>query len=487
MMKLTQLTLSQLSPMLRAGEITSTELTEAYLKMIEEKEPTVGAFISVTAEQALAQAAACDRAIAKQEAGASPLYGVPMALKDNLCTQGIRTTCASKMLEHYTPAYNATAAEKLFTAGAVMLGKLNMDEFAMGSSTENSAFHLTHNPCKLDCVPGGSSGGSASAVAAGEALYTLGSDTGGSIRQPAAFCGVVGMKPTYGSVSRYGLVAFASSLDQIGPLTRTVKDNALVLDAICGYDPMDATSVNRDYVSALSTIESGVKGLKIAVPLEFFGEGISASVKEKMLSAMQTYEKLGAKVEWISMPSLKYALSAYYVISSAEASSNLARFDGIRYGYRAEGYADLDDLYKKSRSEGFGAEVKRRILLGTFALSAGYYDAYYKKAQQVRSLIRKEYADVFAKFDLILSPVAPTVAYKIGEKSSDPLEMYMGDMYTVPVNIAGNPALSIPAGWCDDGLPVGMQLIGPAYSEALLYQAAYAYEMTLQSSKEVRA
>ncbi len=391
------------------------------------------------------------------------------------------------MLEHYTPVYNSTAAEKLFSAGAVMLGKLNMDEFAMGSSTENSAFHLTRNPRRLDCVPGGSSGGSAAAVAAGEAPYTLGSDTGGSIRQPAAFCGVVGMKPTYGSVSRYGLVAFASSLDQIGSLTRMVKENALVLDAICGYDPMDATSVDRTYASALSTIERGVDGLKIAIPREFFGEGISLPVKEKLLDAMKTYEKLGAKVEWVSMPSLKYALSAYYVISSAEASSNLARFDGIRYGYRAEGYTDLDDLYKKSRSEAFGAEVKRRILLGTFALSAGYYDAYYKKAQQVRALIRKEYADIFAKFDLILSSVAPTVAYKLGEKSSDPLEMYMGDMYTVPVNITGNPALSLPAGFCDDGLPVGMQLIGPSFSEALLYQAAFAYESIGKAFKEVRA
>lgn len=486
-MKLTDFTLMQLSSMLREKEITSVELTEAYLQKIESTEPTVGAFISVDAEKALVQAAVCDEVLAKGEAPASPLYGIPMALKDNLCTAGTPTTCASKMLEHYTPVYNATAADKLFSAGAVMLGKLNMDEFAMGSSTENSAFHLTRNPCRLDCVPGGSSGGSAAAVAAGEAPYTLGSDTGGSIRQPAAFCGVVGMKPTYGSVSRYGLVAFASSLDQIGPLTRTVKENALVLDAICGYDPMDATSVDRTYASALSTIEAGVDGLKIAIPREFFGEGISAPVKEKLLDAMKTYEKLGAKVEWISMPSLKYALSAYYVISSAEASSNLARFDGIRYGYRAEGYTDLDDLYKKSRSEAFGAEVKRRILLGTFALSAGYYDAYYKKAQQVRALIRKEYADIFAKFDLILSPVAPTVAYKLGEKSNDPLEMYMGDMYTVPVNIAGNPALSLPAGFCGDGLPVGMQLIGPAFSEALLYQAAYAYESTGKSFKEVRA
>lgn len=486
-MKLTEFTLLQLASMLREKEITSVELTEAYLQKIESTEPTVGAFISVNGEQALARAASCDSLLAKGDAPASPLYGIPMALKDNLCTVGVRTTCASKMLEHYTPIYNATAAEKLFSAGAVMLGKLNMDEFAMGSSTENSAFHLTRNPRRFDCVPGGSSGGSAAAVAAGEAAYTLGSDTGGSIRQPAAFCGVVGMKPTYGSVSRYGLVAFASSLDQIGPLTRTVKENALVLDAICGYDPMDATSVDRTYASALSTIERGVDGLKIAIPREFFGEGISAPVKEKLLDSMKTYEKHGAKVEWVSMPSLKYALSAYYVISSAEASSNLARFDGIRYGYRAEGYTDLDDLYKKSRSEAFGAEVKRRILLGTFALSAGYYDAYYKKAQQVRALIRKEYADIFAKFDLILSPVAPTVAYKLGEKSSDPLEMYMGDMYTVPVNIAGNPALSLPAGFCDDGLPVGMQLIGPAFSEALLYQAAFAYESIGKSFKEVRA
>lgn len=484
-MKLTEYTISQLAPMLRKKEISSIELTEAYLKQIDSKEHAIGAFISVTSEKALKQAKACDKAFVQGRADVSPLFGIPMALKDNLCTAGTRTTCASKMLENYTPPYTATAAEKLFNKGAVMLGKLNMDEFAMGSSTENSAFHPTRNPCKPDRVPGGSSGGSAAAVAAGEALYTLGSDTGGSIRQPAAFCGVVGMKPTYGSVSRYGLIAFASSLDQIGPLTRTVKDNALVLDAIIGYDPMDATSVNRTYQGTLSTIEEGVQGLKIAVPREFFAEGISAVVKEKILAAMQTYENIGAKVEWVSMPSLKYALSAYYVISSAEASSNLARFDGIRYGYRAEEYADLDELYKKSRSEAFGAEVKRRIMLGTFALSAGYYDAYYKKAQQVRALIRKEYADVLARYDLILSPVAPTVAYKLGEKKSDPLEMYMGDIYTVPVNIAGNPAISLPAGWCDDGLPVGMQLIGSAFSEALLYRAAYAYEQTAKGSKEV--
>ena len=357
-----------------------------------------------------------------------------------------------------------------------MLGKTNMDEFAMGSTTENSYYQVTHNPVNLDYVPGGSSGGSAAAVAADEAAFALGSDTGGSIRLPAAFCGVVGVKPTYGTVSRYGLVAFASSLDQIGPLTKDVRDSAIVLNAVMGYDKKDSTSVNREYSDLVSPIEEGVRGLRIALPKEYFQEGLSSEIKARIYAVAKAYEAMGAEVQEVSLPALEYALSAYYVISSAEASSNLARFDGVKYGFRAEGAADIDELYKKTRSEGFGPEVKRRIMLGTFALSSGYYDAYYKKALQVRTLVMRDFNAIFQKNDLILSPVAPTTAYKIGEKTQSPLEMYMGDVYTVPVNIAGLPALSMPCGIDQKGLPIGMQLIAPAFQEATLLKAAYAYE-----------
>ena len=404
------------------------------------------------------------------------LTGIPAGIKDNMCTKGIRTTCASKMLADYVPPYDAHVIERLQDEGYVLLGKLNMDEFAMGSTTENSAMGVTKNPCDTTRVPGGSSGGSAAAVAACEAAYTLGSDTGGSIRQPAAFCGVVGMKPTYGRVSRYGLVAFASSLDQIGPLTRDVRDNALVLSAIAGHDKRDATSVEIGVDDYLAGLQSGVAGMRIGLPEEFFGDGIAPDVKEAVLAAADTLAAMGAELVQVKMPSLDHALSAYYVISSAEASSNLARFDGVRYGYRAADFADMDELYQKSRSEGFGSEVKRRIMLGTYALSSGYYDAYYKKALQVRSLVRADFDAAFEKCDCILSPVAPTVAYKIGEKTSDPLEMYLGDAYSVPVNIAGVPALSLPCGTGEGGMPVGMQLIGPAFSEAMLYRVGYAFE-----------
>ena len=470
-----KLTVTELSDKLAAGELSSAELTGAYLDRISEKEGDVGAYLTVCADEAVKAAAAIDARRASGEK-LSALAGIPVGIKDNMCTRGVRTTCASRMLENFIPPYDATVVEKLNALGAVTLGKLNMDEFAMGSTTENSYFKKTHNPRNTDYVPGGSSGGSAAAVAADEAPFTLGSDTGGSIRQPAAFCGVVGMKPTYGSVSRYGLVAFASSLDQIGPLTKNVRDNAVILNAIAGHDAHDATSVDREYGDYTASLEDGVRGMKIGIPDEFFGEGINAEVKEAVLNAAKVFERMGAELIPVSMKTISHALPAYYVISSAEASSNLARFDGVRYGYRSEKYDDIVDLYKNSRSEGFGAEVKRRIMLGTFALSSGYYDAYYKKALQVRTLVMNDFAKIFDRCDFILSPVAPTTAYKLGEKTASPLEMYMGDIYTVPVNIAGIPSLSMPCGTDSKGLPIGMQLIGKAFDEATLYRAGNAYE-----------
>ena len=477
MLELTERTIFEHAEALRKKEYSSVQLTQAYLEQIDKKDKTIGAYITVTADRAIESAKAFDEGRCS-DSEISPLAGIPCGIKDNMCTKGIKTTCASKMLGGYIPPYSAHVVEKLEKSGAVILGKLNMDEFAMGSTTENSAFKVCRNPLDTDRVPGGSSGGSAAAVAAREAVYTLGSDTGGSIRQPASFCGVVGMKPTYGSVSRYGLVAFASSLDQIGPITSTVLDNALVLNAIVGHDKRDATSVKRVYNDFTADIKNGVKGMKIGVPEEFFGEGISDDVRKAVLAATDTYRALGAELVSVSMPSIDYALSAYYVISSAEASSNLARFDGVRYGYRCDDYSNIDELYRKSRSEGFGSEVKKRIMLGTFALSSGYYDAYYKKALQVRSLVRKDFDEAFGKCDFIISPVAPTVAYKIGEKTGDSLQMYMGDAYSVPVNIAGIPALTLPCGIGEGGMPVGMQLIGPAFSEGLLYRAGFAFEST---------
>ena len=477
MSELTERTIFEHAEALRKKEYSSVQLTQAYLEQIDKKDKIIGAYITVTADRAIESAKAFDEGRCS-DSEISPLAGIPCGIKDNMCTKGIKTTCASKMLGGYIPPYSAHVVEKLEKSGAVILGKLNMDEFAMGSTTENSAFKVCRNPLDTDRVPGGSSGGSAAAVAAREAVYTLGSDTGGSIRQPASFCGVVGMKPTYGSVSRYGLVAFASSLDQIGPITSTVLDNALVLNAIVGHDKRDATSVKRVYNDFTADIKNGVNGMKIGVPEEFFGEGISDDVRKAVLAATDTYRALGAELVSVSMPSIDYALSAYYVISSAEASSNLARFDGVRYGYRCDDYSNIDELYRKSRSEGFGSEVKKRIMLGTFALSSGYYDAYYKKALQVRSLVRKDFDEAFGKCDFIISPVAPTVAYKIGEKTGDSLQMYMGDAYSVPVNIAGIPALTLPCGIGEGGMPVGMQLIGPAFSEGLLYRAGFAFEST---------
>ena len=475
--ELIELPLYTLSRKLASGELSSREATAAYLQAIKEKEPSIGAYLTVLEESAMKKAAEVDE---KRAAGKtlSPLAGVPAGIKDNICTKGVRTTCASKMLENFVSPYNAGVIERLEEADAVLLGKLNMDEFAMGSSTENSFFKVTHNPRDLSRVPGGSSGGSAAAVAANEAAFALGSDTGGSIRQPAAFCGVVGMKPTYGTVSRYGLVAFASSLDKIGPLTRTVRDSAMVMDTIAGHDRRDSTSIKMDAVSYGEKIGQSIRGMKIALPEEFFGEGLSDEVRKGIEEAALQFQALGAEIVKVSMPTLSHALPAYYIISSAEASSNLARFDGVRYGYRAADYDDITSLYKKTRSEGFGAEVKRRIMLGTFALSSGYYDAYYKKALQVRTLIVNDYNRIFEKCDFILSPVAPTTAYKIGEKTADPLSMYLGDIYTVPVNIAGLPSLSMPCADAPDGLPIGMQLIGRPFSEPELYRAGYAYEKT---------
>lgn len=474
-MELFKLTAHEAMDLLAKKEVSSTDLTKAVISRIEAVEGQVDAYLTTTFDSALETAKAVDDKLASGKT-LLPLEGVPMAIKDNICTSGIRTSCASRMLENFVPPYDAFVAKKVKAVGAPMLGKLNMDEFAMGSSTENSYFKKTKNPFNLDCVPGGSSGGSAAAVGADMAMYTLGSDTGGSIRQPASFCGVVGLKPTYGRVSRFGLVAFASSLDQIGPLTKDVEDAALVMNLICGHDEMDSTSIplpEEDFTKALST---DVKGMKIGIPNEYMGEGISAEVKEAVLNAAKLYESLGATVEYFDMPSLSTALPAYYIISSAEASSNLARYDGVKYGYRTENYSDLMEMYKNTRSEGFGNEVKRRIMLGTYALSSGYYDAYYKKAQQVRTIVRGGFEDAFKKYDFILSPTAPVTAFKLGEKTADPMEMYLADICTVSINIAGLPAISLPCGIGKNNLPIGMQLIGNSFDEKTILHAAYAYE-----------
>lgn len=473
-MDITKLKVTQLSEKLHKREISSVEATKAYLDKIAETDGEINAYLRVTPDIALKQAENADKII--KDGNALPLTGVPYGMKDNICTKGSITSCASKMLENFNPPYDAFVTKKMAAQNAVMLGKTNMDEFAMGSTTENSAFKVTKNPRNTERVPGGSSGGSAAAVAADEAAFALGSDTGGSIRQPASFCGVVGMKPTYGAVSRNGLVAFASSLDQIGPLAKSVEDAALVLSAIAGHDPFDSTSVDREYGDFASEMKDGVSSMRAALPKEYFGEGISEDVKSAVLSAAKRFEKMGVSVEEVSIPAMEYALPAYYVISSSEASSNLARFDGVRYGYRAKEYEDMDELYKNTRSEGFGKEVKRRIMLGSFALSSGYYDAYYKKALQVRTLIINDFNKVFKNYDFIISPAAPTTAYKIGEKTANPLEMYLGDIYTVPVNIAGLPAISMECGCDKDGMPVGMQLIGKAFGEKTLIRAAYAFE-----------
>ena len=466
-------TIHEYAELLKQRKLSSVELTKQYLARIEKADAQIGSYITVCPDEALAAAGKADERIAKGEA--TLLTGIPVGIKDNICTEGITTTCASKMLYNFVPPYDATVIKRLKNEGAVILGKLNMDEFAMGSSTESSYFKKTKNPYDLTRVPGGSSGGSAASVSADLAPYALGSDTGGSIRQPAAFCGNVGLKPTYGLVSRFGLIAFASSLDQIGSFTKDVTDCAIVLNAIAGYDKMDSTSVDADKTDYTKALGLPLKGMKVGVPKQYLESGIQTEIREAVENAIKVYEMLGVECEECSLPLSKFALPAYYLISSAEASSNLARFDGIKYGYRAEEYHGLTDLYEITRSEGFGEEVKRRIMLGTYALSSGYYDAYYKKAQQVRGLIKRDFAACFEKYDVLLTPTTPTTAYKFGEKS-DPVAMYMGDICTVAVNIAGLPAISIPAGLDKKGMPIGIQLIANSFDESKLLTAAFAYE-----------
>lgn len=472
--------LSELQQLLHKKEISASDLVSESYKRIHEVEGKVEAFLTLDEENARKKAKQLDE---KTESSRSLLAGIPIGVKDNIVTKGLRTTCGSKMLENFDPIYEATVSQRLQEAETIVIGKLNMDEFAMGSSNENSAFKNTRNPWDLDRVPGGSSGGSAAAVAAGEVLFSLGSDTGGSIRQPAAFCGVVGMKPTYGRVSRSGLVAFASSLDQIGPITRTVEDNAHLLEAISGLDPMDSTTANIEVPNFAQALTGDIKGMKIGVPKEYLAEGVGEEARTAVKNALTVLEKLGAEWEEVSLPHSNYALSAYYLLSSSEASANLARFDGVRYGYRTPNAENLLEMYKKTRSEGFGDEVKLRIMLGTFALSSGYYDAYYKKAQQTRTLIKKDFEDVFAKYDVVVGPTTPTPAFKIGEKVDDPVTMYANDILTIPVNLAGVPAISIPCGF-SDGLPLGLQIIGKYFDESTIYRVAHAFEQATDYHKQ---
>ena len=468
------LTIHEAHRLLEERRFSSVELTRACLDRIRYLDERVGAVVTVTEELALRQAAEADKRIATGDAG--PLTGVPVMVKDNMCTRGVRTTCSSKMLQSFVPPYNATVVDKLEEAGAVIIGKANMDEFAMGSSTEHSALFPTHNPWDLSRVPGGSSGGSAAAVAAGEAIFSLGSDTGGSIRQPAGFCSVTGLKPTYGRVSRYGLVAFASSLDQIGPLTQDVTDCALVMNAIAGHDNRDSTSVPEPVPDYTQCLNGDVKGLKIGIPKEYFVEGMQPEVEDAIRAAIGQLEKLGASIDWeVSLPHTRHALAVYYVIAPSEASANLARYDGTTYGFRYQGGESMWDTMEKTRQFGFGAEVKRRIMLGTYALSAGYYDAYYLKAQKVRTLIRREFDEAFEKFDALVTPTSPTVPFTMGEKLDDPVQMYLSDVCTLPINIAGLPAISIPAGFAD-GLPIGMQIIAKPFAEETILRIAHAFQ-----------
>ncbi|OIP71538.1 MAG: aspartyl/glutamyl-tRNA amidotransferase subunit A [Oscillatoriales cyanobacterium CG2_30_40_61] len=459
-------------------ERSAVEITQEALDRIAQLEPQLNSFLRVTADQALEQARQVDAKIAAGEQ-IGLLAGIPIAIKDNMCTEGIRTTCGSKILENFIPPYESTVTQKLAAAGAVMVGKTNMDEFAMGSSTENSAYQVTANPWDLERVPGGSSGGSAAAVAAREAVVSLGSDTGGSIRQPASFCGVVGLKPTYGLVSRYGLVAYASSLDQIGPFGRSVEDAAILLQAIAGHDPKDATSLNfpiPDYVSALIPSLRARSGIKIGVIKETFGEGLDPIVEKIVTKAISVLQELGAEIQVVSCPRFRYGLPTYYVIAPSEASANLARYDGVKYGFRYPDADNLIEMYQKTRAQGFGAEVKRRIMMGTYVLSAGYYDAYYLKAQKVRTLIKEDFDRAFSQVEVLVCPTAPSTAFKAGEKTADPLSMYLSDLMTIPVNLAGLPGISVPCGFDDQGLPIGMQLIGKPLGESRLLEVANAYE-----------
>lgn len=474
-MELYERTIHDLNGMLKKGDTTAVAITESVLSRIKAVDPKVKAYITVTEEAALSQAKQADERIRSGDTN-SALLGIPVAIKDNMCTDGIKTTCASKILGNFVPPYDATVVKNLKKAGYVLCGKPNMDEFAMGSSTENSGFFITKNPWDLERIPGGSSGGSAAAVAAGECIAALGSDTGGSIRQPAACCGVVGLKPTYGRVSRFGLVAFASSLDQIGPITKDVTDAALLMNVIAGHDAADSTSAKVAVPDFTKALKNDVKGLKIGMPKEYFIEGMDADVEKAVREAVKTLEKLGAKVIDISLPHTDYAVATYYILATSEASSNLARYDGVKYGFRAQNPKDLLDMYMSSRDQGFGPEVKRRIMLGTYALSAGYYDAYYKKGQQARTLIKRDFEEAFKLVDVIATPTAPTAAFKIGEKTTDPLQMYLSDIFTISVNLAGIPGISIPCGFTKNNLPIGLQILGKHFDEESILHASFAYE-----------
>jgi len=473
-MELSQLTALELGAAIKKGEVSVREAAQAALDAVSARDGELNAFITVTAGRALERTEKLQAGVKDAQ---SPLYGVPMAIKDNICTKGVKTSCASKILGNFTPPYEATVVERLASAGAVSLGKLNMDEFAMGSTSETSFYGPVKNPWDLERVPGGSSGGAAAAVAAGMGWYAVGSDTGGSIRQPASYCGVTGMKPTYGAVSRYGLIAYASSLDQIGPLCRDAADCAAVLDVLQGKDPRDGASLDGQYGGLLTGLTGHVKGLKIGLPVDCFGDGLDGEVRSAVLAAADVLKGRGAEIVELSFPVMEYVVPAYYIIAAAEASSNLSRFDGVKYGWRAEGYEGLKDLYCKTRTQGFGSEVKRRILLGAFVLSSGYYDAYYKKALQAKAVIKEAFDRAFEQCDLLLTPVAPTTAPKLGESLSDPLQMYLSDVYTVSVNLAGLPGLSMPCGFDSKGLPIGAQLIGPHFGESKILNAAHAFQL----------
>ncbi|MBU0672548.1 MAG: Asp-tRNA(Asn)/Glu-tRNA(Gln) amidotransferase subunit GatA [Candidatus Margulisbacteria bacterium] len=475
-------TAHELHSLLTNKKISALELTEAVISQIDKVESRVQAYVSINKDQAIKQAKAADERI-KNNSNLTPLTGIPVAIKDNMCTKGMLTTCSSKILNNYIPPYNATIVDKIKAAGAVILGKTNMDEFAMGSSTENSGIHPTFNPWNTKTVPGGSSGGSAAAVAADEAILATGSDTGGSIRQPASFCGVVGFKPTYGRVSRYGLVAFASSLDQIGPLTKDVTDTAILMNVLAGHDPKDSTSVNLPVPDYQKALVNDVKKMKIGYIKELLGKGIDKDIKSEIQKAMKKFAELGAELIEVSLPSFEYAVATYYLIAPAEASSNLARYDGVKYGHRSKEAKDLLTMYYNTRREGFGNEVKRRIMIGTYALSAGYYDAYYLKALKVRTLIKEDFAKAFSQCDVLLSPTSPSVAFKVGEKAADPLSMYLSDIATIPVNLAGLPAISLPCGF-SQGLPIGLQLVGQAFAEETVLRAAFTFEQNTDWHKQ---